>query len=144
MIIGKLTSLGVAGDSLLLLTWDDGWKGQINLSQIIAHHAGLSALKDPTMFMDARLSEDGWSVVWPNGADFGAQQLRRWADEQAGNNMSPDAFRAWIDGHLFTLENAAAALGLSRRTIAYYLSGEHVVPKTVMLACAGYDRRDAA
>jgi hypothetical protein len=33
-----------------------------------------------------------------------------------------------------TLDTAASALGLSRRTIAYYLSGEQPVPKTVMLA----------
>lgn len=37
----------------------------------------------------------------------------------------------------------SAALGLSRRTVAYYLSGEQPVPKTVMLAAEGYDGRRA-
>ncbi|MEP7349664.1 MAG: hypothetical protein ABI668_06885 [Sphingorhabdus sp.] len=43
-----------------------------------------------------------------------------------------------------TLDRAVDALGLSRRTIAYYLSGEQPIPKTVMLATEGYDHRRAA
>ena len=58
--------------------------------------------------------------------------------------MPAAAFRRWMDGHSLTLDAAAAALGLSRRTIAYYLSGEQPVPKTVMLATVGYGRLRAA
>jgi len=58
--------------------------------------------------------------------------------------MPAGAFRTWIEGHGFTLDRAAEALGLSRRTVAYYLSGEQPVPKTVMLATEGYDKRQAA
>ena len=90
-------------------------------------------------------SEDRWSVEWPKaGIDLGAAQLRRWADEQAGEAMPRAAFRAWMERHGLTLDRAAEALGLSRRTIAYYLSGEQPVPKTVMLATEGYDKRQAA
>ena len=90
-------------------------------------------------------ADDGWSIEWPQaGIDFGATQLRRWADEQAGEAMPAPAFRAWMEGHGFTLDRAAEALGLSRRIVAYYLSGEQPVPKTVMLATEGYDKRQAA
>ena len=90
-------------------------------------------------------AEDGWSVEWPAcGIDLGSAQLRRWADEQAGEAMPAEAFRAWVEGHGLTLDRAAEALGLSRRTVAYYLSGEQPVPKTVMLATEGYDKRQAA
>jgi transcriptional regulator with XRE-family HTH domain len=58
--------------------------------------------------------------------------------------MTATAFRTWMDTHSLTLDRAADALGLSRRTIAYYLSGEQPVPKTVMLATEGYARRMAA
>jgi transcriptional regulator with XRE-family HTH domain len=58
----------------------------------------------------------------------------------AGGTLS----RGWMEGHGLTLDRAAEALGLSRRTVAYYLSGEQPVPKTVMLATEGYDRRQAA
>ncbi|HYG28707.1 MAG TPA: helix-turn-helix transcriptional regulator [Allosphingosinicella sp.] len=50
-------------------------------------------------------------------------------------------FRAWMERHDLTRDAAAEALGLSRRTIGYYLSGEQPVPKTVMLATEGYDGR---
>lgn len=70
--------------------------------------------------------------------------MGRWADEQAGEIMAASAFRTWMENHSFTLDRAAEALGVSRRTIAYYLSGEQPVPKTVMLATEGFDRRMAA
>jgi predicted transcriptional regulator len=49
-----------------------------------------------------------------------------------------------MEGHGLTLDRAAEALGLSRRIVAYYLSGEQPVPKTVMLATEGYDKKQAA
>jgi hypothetical protein len=144
MSIGKLTALAVSGEQQLSLTWDDGWIGNVDLAGVIAGHKGLSRLSKAAAFASAALSDDGWSIEWPNGEDFGAQQLRRWAEEQAGITMSPHSFRAWMEGHHFTLDRAAEMLGLSRRTIAYYLSGEQVVPRTVTLATEGVDRRMAA
>lgn len=41
-----------------------------------------------------------------------------------------------MEQHALTQE-AAAALGLSRRMIGYCLSGEKVIPKTVLLATEG-------
>ena len=140
MSIGKLLELAIAGDQVLALAWDDGRTAMVDLAGVIAGHAALSGLADSKLFALAQLSDDGWSAEWPNGVDFGAQQLRRWADEQAGETMAPQTFRAWVERHGFTLERAADALGLSRRTIAYYLSGEQVVPKTVFLATEGYDQ----
>lgn len=142
--MGRLTALAVVGELALALTWDDGATDIVDLQAVIASRPSLAALADPVLFAQARLADDGWSVEWPSGIDFGAPQLRRWADGQAGKAMPPAAFRAWIDRHRFTLDRAAEALGLSRRTVAYYLSGEQPVPRTVMLATVGYDRREAA
>lgn len=144
MSIGRLTGLAVAGAQALSLTWDDGWTAKVDLVSAIAGHKGLGTLADLSTFAGAALADDGWSVEWPGGIDFGAQQLRRWADQQAGNSMPPAMFRAWMETHNFTLDRAAEALGLSRRMIAYYLSGEQAVPKTVMLATEGVDGRLAA
>jgi hypothetical protein len=58
--------------------------------------------------------------------------------------MPAPAFRAWMARHALTLDRAAEALDLSCRTVAYYLSGEQPVPKTVMLATEEYDKRRAA
>jgi Protein of unknown function (DUF2442) len=144
MGIGKLTGVSAVGEKALALTWDDGRTATIDVSSVIAGRKALASLADPAVFAEAALSQDGWSVEWPSGIDFGAQQLRRWADEQSGEVMAATAFRAWMESHAFTLDRAAEALGLSRRMIAYYLSGEQPVPKTVMLATVGFDRQMAA
>lgn len=145
MSIGRIESVVTRGQSGLVVAWDDGRRAQIDLAPIIAARAVLASLADPAIFHRVHLPEDGWSVEWPHcGIDFGTAQLRRWADEQAGEAMPAETFRAWVERHALTLDAAAEALGLSRRTIAYYLSGEQPVPKTVMLATEGYDRRQAA
>lgn len=143
-MIGKITSVAVIGDKKLEIAWDDGHVAAVDLSEIIAAHKALAPLKKKSEFASVVMSADGWSVEWPSGVDFGVQQLRRWADEQAGEVMPAAEFRAWMDEHDLTQEAAAEALGLSRRMIAYYLSGEKVIPKTVMLATEGWAAREEA
>jgi hypothetical protein len=144
MTLGKLLNIKTSSPQTLALEWDDGRLSQIDLTSLIAGRPNLALLSAPKEFSKAALSADGWSVEWPCGIDFGAQQLRRWADEQAGKTMPAAAFRQWMEQHKLTLDRAANALGLSRRMIAYYLSGEQPVPKTVMLATEGYNHRRAA
>ncbi len=144
MSIEKLAYVAIGDAQALIVGWDDGRKAIVDLSAIIASRKNLAPLTNVAEFAQAALSEDRWSVEWPCGIDFGAQQLRRWADEQAGETMPALAFRQWMEHHQLTLDRAAEALGLSRRMIAYYLSGEQPIPKTVMLATEGYDHRRAA
>lgn len=116
---------------------------RVDLADRVAKSPRLSSLNDPGVFAEAALADDGWSLEWPDDIDFGAAQLRRWADEQAGEAMAPLAFRAWIEAQGFTPDRAADALGLSHRALADYLSGEQPIPKTVMLATRGYQRAAA-
>lgn len=143
-MIGKITSVAVLGDKRLEIAWDDGHVAPIDLSDVIAAHKGLAPLKRKAEFARVAMSADGWSLEWPSGVDFGAPQLRRWADEQAGELMPVADFRTWMDEHGLTQEAAAQALGLSRRMIGYYLSGEKPIPKTVMLATEGWAAREEA
>ncbi len=140
-MIGRITSVAVAGDKRLEVSWDDGLVAPIDFSETIAAHKALAPLKKKDEFARVKVSRDKWSLEWPCGIDFGAEQLRRWADEQAGEAMRVADFRAWMDEHGLTQEAAAQALGLSRRMIAYYLSGEKVIPKTVLLATEGWAGR---
>lgn len=144
MSIGRLTGVSVAGKQSLALTWDDGHTAKVDLAGVIEGRKALAPLADSASFGSVALSDDGWSIEWPQGIDFGTTQLRRWADEQSGKAMPASAFRAWMEAHNLTLDRASEALGLSRRTIAYFLSGEQPVPKTVMLATEGYAGRLAA
>lgn len=138
MAIGKLTSIDVVGANQLNLVWDDGHAARVDLAGIIAGHAALKPIRTVRAFARAKLSRDRWSVEWPDGIDFGSTQLRRWADEQAGETMPTADFRSWMAEHDLTLDSAAKALGLSRRMIAYYSSGEKPIPKTVFLATKGW------
>lgn len=145
MSIGKIVAAITRGDSRIALEWDDGYTGEVDLAPIIEAHKALAPLADPEVFNRVHLSEDGWSLEWQGcEIDFGSEQLHRWAREQAGEIMPAKAFRAWMQRHGMTLDAAAEALGLSRRTIAYYLSEEQVIPKTVMLATEGFDGRKVA
>jgi len=80
--------------------------------------------------------------VWTDDLDMSADTLRRLAQEQSGATMSADAFHAWRLRKDYTLEDAAIALGLSRRTVAYYDHGDKPIPRTVALATLGLDQLD--
>jgi DNA-binding response OmpR family regulator len=140
-MIGKITSVAVLGDKILEIGWDDGLVAPVDLTEVIAARKALAPLRTKREFARVAVSRDSWSLEWPCGIDFGAEQLRRLADERAGEIMRVADFRAWMDEHGLTQEAAAQALGLSRRMIAYYLSGEKVIPKTVMLATEGWAGR---
>jgi hypothetical protein len=68
-----------------------------------------------------------------------ADTLWRLAQEQSGATMTNDAFHQWRLRHDYTLEGAAAALGLSRRMVAYYDHGNKPIPRTVALATQALD-----
>jgi DNA-binding XRE family transcriptional regulator len=81
-----------------------------------------------------RLGGHGTDVVWTDEIDMAADTLWRAAQEQAGETMTPDAFRHWRERKAYTLDEAARALGLSRRTVAYYEKGDRPIPRVVALA----------
>lgn len=54
--------------------------------------------------------------------------------------MSAEDFKAWIAHLGISQKRAAAVLGLSERTVAYYLSGRKI-PLTVELACEALEAR---
>lgn len=143
-MLGKIASVAILGPGCLEIGWDDGRVAPVDLAETISQRAALAPMRDPAEFARVSISDDSWSLEWPSGIDFGAAQLRRWADEQAGEVMPPVLFRVWLDEHGLTQEEAAHALGLSRRMIAYYLSGEKPIPKTVWLATEGYAARSLA
>jgi predicted transcriptional regulator len=49
------------------------------------------------------------------------------------------AFRRWQERNRLSLSEAAAAIGLTRRTVSQYRTGARPVPRTVSLACKGWE-----
>ena len=74
--------------------------------------------------------------VWPEDLDIGADRLYEMALEQNGR-AGAAAFIRWRWRNELSLSKAAETLGVSRRMVAYYESGEQGVPRTVLLALKG-------
>ena len=66
--------------------------------------------------------------MWPGEIDKGAARLLEMALEQDGRADAVEFIR-WRWKHGLSLTDAAEALGLSRRQVAYYAGGEHEVPQ---------------
>jgi hypothetical protein len=135
-----LTSVQSTPTAGLLLRFADGEHFDVNLVEIIKRHPSLKGLKDAQVFGTARLGEHGASVVWADGGDLelAADNLRARAVEQSGG-VSHEFIWQWMTRHGLTLDSAAETLGVSRRMLAYYRSGAKPVPRTVALACLGWE-----
>jgi len=86
------------------------------------------------LFASVRVGEHGTDVVWSDEIDIAADTLWRLSREQSGASMSAEAFKLWRERKAYTQEAAARALGLSRRTLAYYEHGMKPIPRVVALA----------
>ena len=128
----------------LCVRWDKDGESLIDVSRMIQTFRVYGPLRDsPELFRQVRVGEYGTDVVWTHEIDMAADTLWRLAQEQAGETMTPDAFRHWREHKAYTLEQAARALGLSRRMVAYYEKGDRPIPRVVALATRALDTTSA-
>jgi DNA-binding transcriptional regulator YiaG len=124
----------------LRLRWDRGDESRVDVSGLIETFRVYEPLRrSPDLFRQVRVGEHGTDIVWSDEIDMAADTLWRLAQEQAGVTLSPDAFKHWRERHAFTLDTAAAALGISRRMVAYYEQGKKPIPRVVALATRGLE-----
>jgi len=64
----------------LSLSFSDGLTAEVDYWQWMEKYPFFAPLKDPEYFR--RFALDGWTVVWPNGADIAAETLHKLAVEQ--------------------------------------------------------------
>jgi len=127
-----------AGQETLAIVWSDGTRTTLDMSPLLDSDIALAALREPGELARVRVGDQGHSLSWPSGAAISADRLWREALSAAGDGGSR-AFLAWRLRHGLSLSGAAEALGLSRRMVAYYSNGEKPVPRTVQLACRGWE-----
>jgi hypothetical protein len=102
---------------------------------------------DADCFANIVVADWGHGIEWP-AIDQGlsVEALARMAREQAGTAFPTAGFNAWLKRNGLTLSAAAQALGLSRRTITYYHTGQEPIPIPIPiyigLACEGWDARN--
>jgi hypothetical protein len=125
----------------LSLTWRQAPEAIVDLSSTVAA-SPYRTLADVAVFSRVELGDWGHSVVWPGDIEIGADSL--WLDSlTAWGRDDTRAFLEWRMRNGLSLSAAAEALGLSRRTVAYY-SGGRPVPRSILLACKGWDALKAA
>lgn len=136
----QITAVAVIPPSRLRLTYADGEVMLVNLQSTIKKHPVLKQLGNAEIFVKATVGEWGGSIIWPDNEnlELASDNLRALAIEQSGS-ASHELLWNWMEQHRLTLDAAAEALGLSRRMLAYYRSGKKPVPRTVALACIGWE-----
>ena len=136
----RIASVKHAGEYKLRLRWVSGKTMTVDLSEPVHRLKGMRPLRDEAAFARAAKGEGegGHSVVWPGEIDMGADRLWEMSLEQNGH-LDAVEFIRWRWRYGLSLSDAAEALGLSRRQVAYYASGERAVPRTVLLACKGWE-----
>lgn len=134
----RIDEVTVSEPGVLNIRWTTGETMTASISDWIERFKLLSPLRDPHVFAQARVGWYGHSIEWSDGIDLGADQLYERCREEA-RLPAPQAFTEWMQRNELSLETAATALGLSRRTVAYYRSGARPIPRQTWLACLGWE-----
>jgi len=135
----RLIALEVPKPYYLSVTFGDGAIMSVDLTETISCIPALAPLKDATLFAKAIIDEWGLTVVWPQGElDLSGDNLRAEAVEQGGG-YSHERIWNWMHRNGLSLDSAAESLGISRRMLAYYRSGQKPVPRHIWLACVGWE-----
>jgi hypothetical protein len=134
----RMATVKVSGDQMVSLRFESGKTFTVDLRDIVQGSRGLRKLRDQEVFARVALGEGGHSIEWPGELDIGADTLWELALRQNGHADAAEFIR-WRWKHGLSLTAAAEALGMSRRQIAYYSGGEHEVPRTILLACKGWE-----
>jgi hypothetical protein len=136
-----IVKVGAQTPAMLLLQWSDGTKASLNLSGLLEDKA-FRPLRDPEVFVQAKIGEWGHSIEWPSSIELGAETL--WLETlSASGHQDTREFLEWRLRHSLSLSKTADALGLSRRMVAYYSNGEKRVPRPILLACKGWEASHA-
>lgn len=137
----RLKKVEALAEHTLRLTFVDDSVYNVNFKELFIECPGLAPLKNPAVFSEAALvSGEGWTVEW-SGLDIqiGADTL--WLDAQAQNAADENTrvFAKWRARHGLSLKDAAAALGITPRTISAYGTCKRPVPRYIALACKGWE-----
>lgn len=124
-----VTAVTAMGAGQLHLSWSDGCEVALQARQLGMSKSDIAGVQ---------LGDWGHSIVLGSGDEIGADRL--WLETLSANGRD-DArrFLEWRMRHGLSLSKAAEALGLARRTVAYYSNGDRPVPKTILLACKGWE-----
>jgi Protein of unknown function (DUF2442) len=132
-----ITSVTALETSRLRLVWSDDTTAEIDLSATLEKRA-FAALRDLQEFATVKIADWGHAIEWDCGVDLGADSL--WLETlSAAGRGDVRRFLEWRLYNGLSLSESATALGISRRSVAYYSNGERAIPKSILLACTGWE-----
>lgn len=136
----RLKSVEALTGRRLALTFINDQAFELDMDADIRKLPGLAPLQDEAVFMQAQIGDDGWTVEW-EGPDIqiGADTVHLDAQAQAATDENTRIFIGWRARTGLPLALAAEALGVSTRSITRYSNGREAAPRTLALACLGWD-----
>ena len=134
----RIDEVSALEPGVLKICWSTGEKLLAHIGDWIERFEVLAPLSDASIFSQVRVGWYGHSVEWPGEIDLGADQLYERCKEEA-EQPTAKLFDEWMARNELSLHTAAEALGLSRRTVAYYRTGAKPIPRQTWLACLGWE-----
>jgi hypothetical protein len=135
----RLAAVSPAANYCLEVRFADGSGGTVSLKESVFSLPGLAPLREPAAFSSAALGAYGWEAEWPQpDIQIGADTL--FADMLDQRSETPaDRFTVWRIRNGLSLAAAGRELGVTVRTVSAYGSGARPIPRTVQLACIGWE-----
>lgn len=134
----RITTVTALPEKRLRVEYVGGTVIEVNLSELIAQYHAMHPLNEDLQFSSVRVGDYGWTAIWNDGTEISADRLMEIALEQQGHTDAVE-FRRWQERNHLSLTEAAKAIGLTRRTVSQYRTGARPVPRTVTLACKGWE-----
>lgn len=132
-----ITGVTALGDARLHLVWSDGTTADVDLAATVKSKA-FAPLREATVFATVQVGDWGHSLEWRGGVEMGADAL--WLETLSATGRGDvRQFLEWRLHNGLSLAKAAEALGISRRSVAYYSNGERAIPRAILLACKGWE-----
>jgi len=136
----RLKAVSALPGAKLALTFINDQQFVLDLNDDLDNFPGLQPLRDPQVFQQAAIGDDGWTVEWPApDIQIGADTLYLDAQAQAATDENTKIFIGWRARTGLPLALAAEALGVSTRSITRYSNAREATPRTLALACLGWD-----
>jgi hypothetical protein len=118
----------------LRTTWSTGEVLDVDVAKVM-QGAAFAEIRKPEVF--SRVHTDGFSIEWFD-TELGPDNVYAWAKEQAGE-VSHEMLGAWMLRNQLSLSGVAQALGISRRMVSYYRTAAKAIPRSIWLACLGWE-----
>lgn len=130
-----------AGRHCVSVSWLEGVRAGrcevVDLSPLIDKFKLYEPIRDnDAAFHSLELVDDGRTIEWLGGVvDMAATSVERLAGEQ----MTGEDFRRFLERNHLTRHAAAAELGRSLRAVQAYVKSAEPIPRVVALACRGFE-----